>query len=302
MNENEGVLSLKAQIVPKLITIMEISMKKVVGLMISFLFLIPVIAQAGDSVIRVCGGPNGLSYDTYVRSKLPKISGISYEFINTEGGGENIDQLSKGSCDLGIIAEPMIPKSTESVVAIAPVFYSYGQLVCHKERTDGAKQLSDLLDMSRKAVIAIGGRRSTTAYTFKKLGELDSTYAVSDDPRKSAFIVTYVGMSKAIGSVIAGKLDCAFTASGLSFKFAKAIDFSTSGKVLRMLDMDDSDFNDDDTFEFYEIDDDRFPNLLYWDVDTIRFKTYLAASASFISRFSMAYGEIAGAIPPMAKD
>jgi hypothetical protein len=109
-------------------------------------------------------------------------------------------------------------------------------------------------------------------------------------------------MSEALPQVISGTYDCAFTASGLSFSFAKALDFEKSAKILQMVDIKDSDLNDDGVFELFEIDDNRFPNLLYWDVDTIRVKTFIAINPLFMSKMPNAYGVLAGSIPAMSDE
>jgi len=255
-----------------------------------------------ENVIKVCSGPVGLSYDTFVKKKLPTIRDISYEYIETQGGGENLAKLRAGDCDVGIITEPMVPNDG-SVIAIAPIFWSYGILVCNKERTEGATSLSDLVDLKRKPVIAIGGQLSTSAFVFQHLGELEPNFKIIyNNPQKSAFVTIFVGMTKALPQVISGAYDCAFTASGLSFSFAKALDFAKSAKVLQMIDIKDKDLNDDGMFEFFEIDDDRFPNLLRWDVDTIRVKTFLAVNPLFMSKMPNAYGIIAGSIPEMQEE
>jgi len=255
-----------------------------------------------SNVVKVCGGPAGLSYDTFVKNKLPPIKDVSYEHIQTQGGGENLAKLRAGECDVGIIVEPMIPEDG-SVVSIAPIFWSYGILICNKERTQGANSLSALADLKRKPVIAIGGQMSTSAFVFRHLGKLEPTFKIVDNnPQKSAFVTTFVGMTEALPQVISGAYDCAFTASGLSFSFAKALDFEKSAKVLQMVDIKDKDLNDDGMFEFFEIDDNRFPNLLYWDVDTIRVKTFIAVNPLFMTKMPNAYGILAGSIPAMGDE
>lgn len=255
-----------------------------------------------ENVIKVCAGPVGLSYDTYAKKKLPAIKDFTYEYVQTQGGVENLSKLRANECDIGIVVEPMIP-SDGSIVGVAPIFWSYGYLVCNKKRTEDAKSINDLTQLKRKPVIAIGGQLSTSAYVFRQFGELEPAFKIVDNsPDKSAFITTYVGMTEALPQVIEGKYDCAFTVSGLAFEFAKALDFSQSAKVLQMVDINDKDLNDDGKFEFYEIDDNQFPNLLYWDVDTIRVKTLIAVNPQFMASKPNAYGILAGSIPTMTDE
>ncbi|MBF0144283.1 MAG: hypothetical protein HQL59_12615 [Magnetococcales bacterium] len=264
-------------------------------LLVLLLSLSTVPAFAGDAkpvVIKFCGGPKGLSYERLPNTLRPIIDGFGLGFtletVETKGGEENVEKVAKGECDFGIAPNKLAHK--RQLPIDGTVFHSYPHLVCNQERTKGAKEIGDLLDQGRKIQVAVGDIGSASKIVWDSLAELDSDFGADH------FVTMPLGFTKAVPLVMNGKFDCAWTVSGIGSPALKAADYPGSSKVLRLVQVNDGDFNDDD-YDFFVIPSNAYPNLQagwFKDVKTIDVPVVLFHRRGLENDQPVAYGAIFG--------
>lgn len=264
----------------------------------AFILLIFIFANDSNAhVIRFCGGPKGLSYEKFPNILKPIIDGFKLDFtlklVETKGGDENIDKVTKGECDFGLAPNKLARKHKLLIDGV--VFNSYAHLVCNQERTNGAKEISDLLKQGRKIHVAIGDIGSASKIVWESLIDLD------DDLGETNFTTIPVGFSDAIQLVINGQYDCAWTVSDIGSPALKAIDYPALSKVLNLVAVNDGDFNNgnfnDEDYDFFVIPKSTYPNLQSGrvrDVKTIGVPVVLFHRKEIQSQNPVAYGIVSG--------
>lgn len=244
------------------------------------------------SVVRFCSGPKGLSYEKLPNTLKPIIDGFNLGFtlepVETKGGDENVEKVAKGECDFGLAPNKLVNKRKLPIDGV--VFHSYAHLVCNQERTKGAKEISDLLKQGRKIQVAVGDIGSASKIVWDSLVDLDADFGPKN------FSTMPLGFTKSIPLVMNGQYDCAWTVSGIGSPALKAADYPDSSKVLRLVEVNDGDFNDED-YDFFVIPKSTYPNLqLGWfkDVKTIDVPVVLFHRKEFQSQNPVAYGAVSG--------
>lgn len=250
-------------------------------------------AETGKtSAVKFCGGPKGLSYEKLPNALKPVIAGFGLGFtletIETKGGEENVEKVAKGECDFGLAPNKLAKKMKLPVDGV--VFNSYAHLVCNQERTKGAKEISDLLKQGRKIQVAVGDIGSASKIVWDSLVDLD------DDFGPKNFATMPVSFTKAIPLVMNGQYDCAWTVSGVGSPAIKAADYPGASKVLRLVEVNDGDFNDED-YDFFVIPKSTYPNLQsgwFKDVKTIDVPVVLFHRQELQKENPVAYGAVSG--------
>ncbi|MBF0631072.1 MAG: hypothetical protein HQL89_08800 [Magnetococcales bacterium] len=249
-------------------------------------------AEATSSVVKFCGGPKGLSYEKLPNTLKPIMAGFglgfSLETVETKGGDENVEKVARGECDFGLAPNKLVNKRKLPIDGV--VFHSYAHLVCNQERTNGAKEISDLLKQGRKIQVAVGDIGSASKIVWDSLADLDSDFGSHN------FAVMPVSFTKAIPLVMKGQYDCAWTVSGVGSPALKAADYPGSSKVLRLIEVNDGDFNDDD-YDFFVIAKSTYPNLQagwFKDVKTIDVPVVLFHRPQIQTENPVAYGAVSG--------
>ncbi|MBF0140865.1 MAG: ABC transporter substrate-binding protein [Magnetococcales bacterium] len=244
------------------------------------------------STVTFCGGPKGLSYEKLPNALKPIIAdfnlGFTLETVETKGGEENVKMVAKGECDFGLAPNKLVNKRKLPIDGV--VFHSYAHLVCNQQRTKNAKEISDLLKQGRKIQIAVGDIGSASKIIWDSLADLDDKFGPKN------FSTMPLGFTKAIPLVMNGQYDCAWTVSGVGSPALKAADYPDSSKVLRLIDVNDSDFNDED-YEFFVIPKTTYPNLQagwFMDVKTIDIPVVLFHRKGLQTQNPVAYGAISG--------
>lgn len=270
-------------------------MKKIIMLSVVVLFMLVGVAHAGN-VVKFAGGPSGLSYEKTPKAVKPVVDaaglGFTLEVITTQGGGENVQLVKTGKADFGIAPSKMVSQAGLPVVGV--LFDTYAHLVCSKKLIKGATSIKDLVNLaeSQKAPIqvAVGGPNSAARWIWDSLASLDDNYGTNN------FDPVHVSFKSVIGMVNAGQVACAWTVSGVGSSAMKAADYPGADKVLQIMDVDDSDFNDDD-YIFAEVDSANYPNIAKgWgsDIDTFKVPVVLFTRPGFKQSNPMGYMMISG--------
>ncbi|HIJ85323.1 MAG TPA: hypothetical protein HPQ00_14120 [Magnetococcales bacterium] len=212
------------------------------------------------------------------------------ETVETKGGDENVEKVAKGECDFGLAPNKLVNKHKLPIDGV--VFHSYAHLVCNQERTKGAKEISDLLQgkQGRKIQVAVGDVGSASKIVWDSLVDLDNDFGPNN------FATMPVSFTKAIPLVMKGQYDCAWTVSGMGSPALKAADYPGSAKVLRLVEVNDGDFNDDD-YDFFVIPKTSYPNLQsgwFKDVKTIDVPVVLFHRKEIQTENPVAYGAVSG--------
>ncbi|MBF0421999.1 MAG: hypothetical protein HQL73_03305 [Magnetococcales bacterium] len=264
----------------------------VASIIVLFLWTSASAENGKSTIVKFCGGPKGLSYEKLPNALKPIVEGFNLGFtleaVETKGGDENVEKVAKGECDFGIAPNKLVNKRKLPIDGV--VFHSYAHLVCNQERTKGAKEISDLLKQGRKIQVAVGDIGSASKIVWDSLVDLD------DDFGPKNFSTMPLGFTKAIPLVMNGQYDCAWTVSGIGSPAMKAADYPDSSKILRLVEVNDGDFNDDD-YKFFVIKKATYPNLQagwFKDVKTIDIPVVLFHRKEIQTQNPVAYGAVSG--------
>ncbi|MBF0110751.1 MAG: hypothetical protein HQL76_16415 [Magnetococcales bacterium] len=262
-----------------------------------FLVLLPAWSSAlaeenKGTVVNFCGGPKGLSYERLPKTLQPIMDGFGLGFsvaaVETKGGDENVEKVARGECDFGLAPNKLVHKYTLPIDGV--VFHSYAHLVCNQERTKGAKEIADLLKQGRKIQVAVGDVGSASKIVWDSLAGLDNDFGPEH------FATMPLSFTKAIPLVMKGQYDCAWTVSGIGSPALKVADYPGAAKVLRLIEVNDGDFNDDD-YDFFVIPKSTYPNLQegwFKDVKTIDVPVVLFHRPGLQADNPVAHGAISG--------
>ncbi|MBF0152689.1 MAG: hypothetical protein HQL64_02985 [Magnetococcales bacterium] len=214
--------------------------------------------------IKICGGPEGLSYQKFAQDFAKRIpaSGVDFQVVSTNGGVDNVVRVSKKECQYGIAPLPMIANQSNLPV-VTTLFDSFTLMVCSTSVVGKATSVKDLNPDT--VIVAVGEEMSTANWAWKHL--------VAENKKLSAIKTSQIPFAEAIKDVIDGHLGCAFTASGLDAPLTKDLD--DAGKFVRIMEIDVSTPNG---FKSFSLDGKKYPKLLkgwFSSVDVMTFGTVL---------------------------
>ncbi|MBF0175586.1 MAG: hypothetical protein HQL63_01875 [Magnetococcales bacterium] len=226
------------------------------------------IGHAADATppqkIKICGGPEGLSYQKFAQDLAKRIpaSDAEFEVVSTSGGVDNVVRVGRKECQYGIAPLPMVMDQANLPV-VANLFDSYTLMVCSASVVGKASSLKDL--KPEGAMIAVGDGMSTANWTWKHL--------VAENAKLAALKTSPIPFTDAIKDVIDGHLGCAFAASGLDSPLTKDLD--DAGKFIKIMDINVS---VPKGFKSFSLDGKKYPKLLkgwFSSVDVLTFGTVL---------------------------
>lgn len=241
-------------------------------------------------VLRFATASKTGNYNYFGKIIKNKAKDINVELINTSGSLENLGLLLSGKADAAMIQsdalllfEKHYPKSkliTEQTV----IYPEAVQMIANRD--SGIKSVKDI--DPDKHVLYIGPKGSGTSMTWESFCKLDSRYK-----KIQTFKASY---EQALKRVQENPNAVMMFVSGLNSEFLKKADsVASSGSGLRLVTVDDWDFNDasdpngNDIYKFIEIPSGVYPSLQKgWiggnDVETIAVKAVMVLNSNWIDK------------------
>lgn len=204
----------------------------------SLLITAPMGVMAQSIELNLCtGSKDGAYYPAGEQIVLQARGDVKVNVIETKGSDDNLKRLNDQSCDAAIIQADAYFATQEDNTGLriertAELYDEYVHLICN--RGAGIGDVGDLEDHPDRYTLMIGSKGSGTALTWRTFTLLDTDYAkVPTLP---------IGGARALAKVLAGtEAQCMMYIGGL--KSAAMNKFDEHGEQLKLVEVDDGDFN-----------------------------------------------------------
>jgi TRAP transporter TAXI family solute receptor len=207
-------------------------------------------------ILRIATGKSGGVYDWFGKQILKHATGLDIKLVPTSGSVQNLKLLNAGEVDLAMIQSDVIAamplsKATEQTILYEEVIQIVGN------RDSGVKSIKDL-DKS-KHVLYIGPEGSGTSQSWAGLCGQDEWY--------KNIQTKHADYETAFNEVAKNPNAFAMFVSGLNSDVMKAAEKRAENGKLRLLEVDDWDFNNkkdkdgNSIYTFVEIPKSTYPNL-----------------------------------------
>ncbi|WP_432735864.1 TAXI family TRAP transporter solute-binding subunit [Maridesulfovibrio sp. FT414] len=255
------------------------------------------IALAPEALAAISKTPSTLRFATASKSGnynyfgtliKDKVKDLDVNLINTSGSLENLDLLKSGEVDAAIVQSDAFllfkknnPKTNLTTMQTA-VFPEAVQMIAN--RASGIKSVKDI--DPKKHILYTGPKDSGTAITWESFCELDSSY--KKIPTRSA------SYEMALDIVKNNDYAVMMFVSALNSDFLKKAEaMASSGSGLRLITVDDWDFNNindsngNKVYSFIKIPSEVYPALQkgwFWgkDIETIAVEAALVINPDWI--------------------
>ncbi|MCA9365182.1 MAG: hypothetical protein KC736_04780 [Candidatus Moranbacteria bacterium] len=244
--------------------------------------------------ITICtGGPLGryAQYGKLLSERLSK--NYTIIVVNTQGSVENAEKLADGTCDFAIMQHD-VAKHVPGIAHLARLFDEYPHMICNHNLVPSVDSIGDLADFPGTIAVAVGGERSGSRATFLNLANLDNDYG------KSNFDPVSLDTLEGVAMLIGGNLQCLWFVSGIGPEYMELID--RYKKILFMVEVNDSSFNDTGEYAFAKIPKDAYVLTKSWwgDYDTFAVHSDLYGREDLMLRKPKGYLAVKSVAMPVA--